>query len=122
MSVNRMPRAVSLQHAMKQVASDNPPLVVEFDGENHFGAWVRKVQTHNGPKVVEGLTRAFPGLVEKGGGSGRHKRRARGKEGLRHRSRSVGTSISRARSRARTVRQRFFRSCTDEGEGGKSLR
>ena len=52
---------------MKQVASDNPPLVVEFDGENHFGAWVRKVQTHNGPKVVDGLTKEFPGLLEKGG-------------------------------------------------------
>ena len=52
---------------MKQVASDDPPLVVEFDGGNHFGAWVRKVQTHNGPKVVDGLTREFPGLLEKGG-------------------------------------------------------
>ena len=64
--VNRMPRAISLQHAMKQVASDNPPLVVEFDGENHFGAWVRNVQMHKGPKVVDGLTREFPGLLENG--------------------------------------------------------
>ena len=80
-SVNRMPRAVSLQHAMKQVASDNPPLVVEFDGENHFGAWVRKVQTHNGPKVVEGLTRAFPDLVEKGGGKRKAQTKGTGQGG-----------------------------------------
>ena len=62
-----MPRAVSLKYAMTLVRSENPPLVLEF-GDNHYGAWVRNVQMHKGPKVVEGLTRAFPDLVEKGGG------------------------------------------------------
>ena len=52
---------------MKQVSSENPPLVLEFDGVGHYGAWVRNVPMHKGPRVVEGLTRAFPGLVEQGG-------------------------------------------------------
>ena len=52
---------------MKQVSSENPPLVLEFDGVGHFGAWVRNVPMHKGPQVVDGLTRAFPGLLEKGG-------------------------------------------------------
>ena len=65
--VNRQPRAISLQHAMKQVSSENPPLVLEFDGVGHYGAWVRNVPMHKGPRVVEGLTRAFAGLVEQGG-------------------------------------------------------
>ena len=52
---------------MKQVSSENPPLVLEFDGVGHFGAWVRNVPMHKGPQVVEGLARVFPGLLEKGG-------------------------------------------------------
>ena len=56
-----------MQHAIKQVTSENPPLVLEFDGVGHYGAWVRNVPMHKGPRVVEGLTRAFAGLVEQGG-------------------------------------------------------
>ena len=52
---------------MKQVSSENPPLVLEFDGVGHFGAWVRNVPMHKGPQVVEGLTRVFPRLLEQGG-------------------------------------------------------
>ena len=66
--------------AITLVRSENPPLVLEF-GDNHYGAWVRNVQMHKGPKVVEGLTRAFPDLVEKGGGKRKAQTKGTGQGG-----------------------------------------
>ena len=73
--------------------------MIEFNGVNHFDAWVRELNFHKGPRILDGLLRVFPNLGEKKPASGPGKRKVQEKEdegeggdrkGSRRRPRSGG--------------------------------
>ena len=97
--MDQPPKPYSLQRALQKLSSTSPPLVIEYNGVNHFDAWVRDVTYHKGQRILFGLREAFPKLAAKNPGSGQGKRKVQEKEdagqegdrnGARRRSKSAG--------------------------------
>ena len=78
--LDQQPKAYSLQGAIHQVSSSNPLLVIEFNGANHFDAWVRELTFHKGHRFLDGLLHVFPNLGGKKPASGQGKRKVQEKE------------------------------------------
>ena len=78
--LDQQPKAYSLQGAIHKVSSSNPPLVIEFNGSNHFDAWVRELPFHKGHRFLDGLLHVFPNLGGKKPASGQGKRKVQEKE------------------------------------------
>ena len=91
--MDQPPKPYSLQRAIQRVSGPNPPLVIEYNGVNHFDAWVRDLTYHKGHRILDGLLEAFPKLGEQKPASGQGKRKVQEKEDegkSRRRSRSGG--------------------------------
>ena len=97
--MDQPPKPYSLQRALQKLSSTSPPLVIEYNGVNHFDAWVRDVTYHKGERILDDLQEEFPKLGAKKPGSGPGKRKVQEKEdagkegdrnGSRRRSKSAG--------------------------------
>ena len=78
--MDQPPKPYSLQRAIQKVSTAHPPLVIEYNGVNHFDAWVRDLTYHKGHRILDGLLEAFPKLGRRRSqprdkGSGRCRRR-----------------------------------------------
>ena len=91
--MDQPPKPYSLQRALQRVSGQNPPLVIEYNGVNHFDAWVRDLTYHKGHRILDGLLEEFPKLGEQKPASGQGKRKVQEKEDegkSRRRSRNGG--------------------------------
>ena len=78
--LDHQPKAYSLHNAIHQVSTMNPPLVIEFNGSNHFDVWVRELPFHKGHRCLDGLQHVFPNLGGKKPASGQGKQKVQEKE------------------------------------------
>ena len=78
--MDQPPKPYSLQRALQRVSGQNPPLVIEYNGVNHFDAWVRDLTYHKGHRILDGLLEEFPKLGEQKPASGQGKRKVQEKE------------------------------------------